>query len=73
MNEKRNFTYLVGIHDGLPTGLLLGVDPNQRIYIHKLGEPSPAMPDGTVIWGNALTVHQLQRQALQTGDKPMTM
>ena len=63
----------MGIHDGLPTGLLVGVDPYQRLYLHKLGEFSPPMPDGTVIWGNALTVDQIQRNARAWGHTIMTM
>ena len=31
------------------------------------------MPDGTVIWGNALTVDQIQRNARASGHTVMTM
>lgn len=71
--HARTLTYSIGIHDGLPSGLLVGVDPQQRLYLHKLGEFSPPMPDGTVIWGNALTVDQIQRSARASGHNVMTM
>lgn len=63
----------IGVHNGLPTGLLVGVDSLQRIYLHKIGEVPPEMPDGTLVWANAITVAHIQHSARRNGVEPMTM
>lgn len=64
--RRRGAVIRLGQNPNIPPGVLIGVSPDQQLYVMHVSIYSGGLPDGSIIWGHPTTI------ACIRGDAPAT-